>query len=216
MNTCIHQRRRREIRRREYLSLFTTKTTVDPYSGKDQRAAVYIGPWYVLPVQGQGKRRVCVQLLALWAVALIAFLLCGFSNARGSRVFYVLPFYLLLPFPLFYWILGVFRFWRSPVRLTEVDKDEGYDRLRVSTLGAVALCGLHTAGEAVLLALGGAGEALSLEVLYTLGIVLAGLCAWASRRILRPLEPLAEAEESPPQTGGSAAGSAQAPANPAG
>ena len=195
MNTCIFWGRRQEIKRREYLALFEARMTIDPATGKEKRSSEYVVPWYVLSVDEARKGRECLVMLALWAVALAGFIVSGLSNASGSRCFYVLPFFLLLPFPLFYWALGILRLWRSPSRFTEVDKDEGYDRLRVSSLGAAALSGLHTAGEAVFLLLGGARGAPGRELLLMAAVLVLGLCALLTHRAMRPLEPVLQQKD---------------------
>jgi hypothetical protein len=172
--------------------------TIDPATGKEKHSSVYVGPWYVLSVDESRKGRECLVMLALWTVALAGFILGGLSNANGSRCFYVLPFYLLLPFPLFYWALGIVRLWRSPSRFTEVDKDEGYDRIGVSALGAAILAGLHTAGEIVFLLLGGAGDALTRDILSLGAVLLLGLCALCTHRTVKPLEPLLQEKQPGP------------------
>ena len=192
MNTCIFWGRRQEIKRREYLALFEARMTIDPATGKEKRSSEYVGPWYVLSVDEARKGRECLVMLALWAVALAGFIVSGLSNASGSRCFYVLPFFLLLPFPLFYWALGILRLWRSPSRFTEVDKDEGVDRVRVSALSAAILSGLHTAGEIVLLCLGGGADALAREIFSLAGVALTGVLALVALRLVARLEPIPE------------------------
>lgn len=165
------------LRRKEYLSLFETKTHVDPYTGKDKRVAVYIGPWYAFSASKRERRRLSGTSLALWGLSAALMVACGLTNAEGGRTFYTLPFYLFAFFPLFYLGMGLAKVFRCADRFTEVTKDEGVDRVRVSAMGMAALAGLHTVGEIVLMLLGGAGDALWREVWYGAGIALAGVCA---------------------------------------
>lgn len=176
------------LRRKQYVALYRESVSTDPYTGKQKRVNVYVGPWYEMSVDAEQKRRLCALLLVLCALSVAVFAACGFLNTAGSRCFYVLPFYLLLPFPLFYGCYGAVRLARQKPRFTEVDRDEGLDRARTSALGAAILAALHTLGEVVLMCLGGAKVALAREIVCTLGIALAGACALAAFMRLRRLE----------------------------
>lgn len=137
-------------------------------------------------------------MLALWTLALAGFAMSGLSNANGSRCFYVLPFYLFLPFPLFYWMMGIIKLWRSPPRFNEIDKDEGYNRIHESTLGAAILGGLHTVGEAVFMLQGGAGSRLIPELQSLGAVFMLGFCALYTHRVLMPLKPQLQGKQPEP------------------
>ena len=177
--------------------MFKTLVRTDPYTGKDKREAVYIGSYFGFPVEDARRRRVCGWAVALWALALGAMIGCGLINYNGSRCFYVLPFYLFSVFPLFYGGWGALRLARCKARITAVDKDEGYDRLRSSAIGLAILSGLHTIGEIVLMLLGGADGALVREIVCAALMAGTGVCALVTLRLIQPLEPVAEAKDEP-------------------
>ena len=93
---------------------------------------------------------------------------------------------------MFYWGYGAVRLARCKARFTEVDKDEGVDRVRVSALSAAILSGLHTAGEIVLLCLGGGADALAREIFSLAGVALTGVLALVALRLVARLEPIPE------------------------
>lgn len=171
------------MKRKQYRALFDMRVRTDPDTGRDSRVAVYTGPYYQIDFPGGAKR----ALAALWLVCPVLFLAAGLLNTSGSRCFYVLPFYLLLPFPLLYWGMAVFRVLRIPGRATAVDRDEGIERVRRSSGGAAALSALHTAGELVLLVLGGAGERLGAELAGTACILAVGAFGVLTHRVLNAL-----------------------------
>lgn len=64
------------LKRKEYCALFDTRVRTDPYTGRDRRETVYIGPYYTLDVDGapesgpagrwrQSGRRACACLLCV-------------------------------------------------------------------------------------------------------------------------------------------------------
>lgn len=183
------------MRRKEFLALFQTRTTTDPYTGKERKEAVYIGPVYLLRMEASARRRTSAGLLAIWLAAAAVYVLAGLANAAGSRCFYVFPFYAAALFPLFYWGLGVLRVCRLSERMTEVDRDAGPERLHRSALGCAVLAALHTAADIVLLALGGAGESAAAEAIALAGVALMGLGALGSLKCLKPLEDACEKQE---------------------
>lgn len=168
------------MKRKEYFALFETRTVTDPYTGKDKRTAVYIGPKYRASLGGSALKRVNRQLAVLWLLGAAAFAAAGLLNAPSSRCFYVFPFYAAYLFPLFYWGMGVFRMFRLPSPFTRVDKDAGPDRLHRSAIGCVVVAALHTVGDAVFLLLGGANGHMSTELAALCGVALCGLLAAAS------------------------------------
>lgn len=182
------------LRRKEFLALFQTQISVDPYTGKESRKAVYIGPVYRVHMERFEAKRTGRRILAIWIAALTVYVLAGMTNAGSSRCFYVFPFYAAALFPLFYWGMGTLRVVRLKERVTEVDRDAGPERLHRSALGFAAIAGLHTAADVVFLALGGAGERLTAEMTTLLGVALAGVGALGTLKLLKPLEDALEKE----------------------
>lgn len=176
------------VKRKEFLALFQTQTTVDPYTGKESKKAVYIGPVYRISMEEAVVKRTVRKMLVLWLISLAVFILVGTVNAESSRCFYVFPFYAAALFPLLYWGMGALRLLRQKVCFTEVDRDAGLGRLHRSALGFVVIAALHTLADGVFLALGGAGEKPAAEMIALLGVVLSGLGAAGSLRLLGPLE----------------------------
>ncbi len=182
------------MRRKEFLNLFQNQTTVDPYTGKESRKAVYIGPVYRTSIERLAAKRTGRRILVLWIASLAVYVLAGMTNAGSSRCFYVFPFYAAALFPLFYWGMGTLRVIRLKERITEVDRDAGPERLHRSAVGFAIITGLHTAADAVFLALGGAGERMTAEMITLLGVALAGFGALGALKLLKPLEDALEKE----------------------
>lgn len=184
-----------DVRRKEFLALFQTRTATDPYTGKERKEAVYIGPVYRLRMETSARKRASAWLVASWLVAAAAYVLSGLTNAASSRCFYVFPFYAAALFPLFYWGLGVLRVCRLSEHMTEVDRDAGPERLHRSALGCAVLAALHTAANIVFLALGGAGQSAAAEAIALAGVALMGLGALGALRLLKSLEDACEKQE---------------------
>ena len=180
------------MKRKEYCALFDTRVRTDPYTGRDRRETVYVGPYYTLDVDGRARKRAGGALAAIWAACVCVFVVCGLTNANGSRCFYVLPVYLLLRWPLFYMGMAVFRILRMAERFTAVDRDEGIERARRCAGAMAVLCTLHTLGDAVLMILGGGKP--GVEAFYLAGIALMGMGGIAALRLLRRLMPREQKE----------------------
>ncbi|MEG1014264.1 MAG: hypothetical protein RSI33_08455 [Clostridia bacterium] len=175
------------MNRKQHGALFDMLVKTDPYTGKDKRIAVYIGPYYALEGENHDKKRLCAWLITAWALCVLVFAACGLANAQSSRCFYVLPFFMLLPFPLFYLGLAVIRMASMPQRFTAVDKDASIDRAGRCTIGLMIGSALHTLAEVVFLALGGASGKLSTEIGTALGVLAMGICAFGMWRALKAL-----------------------------
>lgn len=188
------------MKRKLYRALYETKTVIDSDTGKDRKQARYIGPYFLME-QGLPVRRKAVCFLALAALVYIAaFLACGFLNTPGSRCFYVLPFWLFMPFPWFYWVLAIHRLYKLSDRITAIDKDESLDSIPRCAYALVILGILYALGDLLFMALGGAGDRLWTEVAGLAMILLGSLAAWLGARCVKQLT----VAELPARGGGSA------------
>lgn len=122
----------------------------------------------------------------------------AFSNNEGSRCFYVLPFYLLMLFPLFYAGMGLVKLYGLKTPFTLIAKDESIDRMQTSAGAMTILSAAHTVGEMILMLTGGVSSNLIREIICTVAIALAGVSAYGLLILTKQLvsyEEKAEPEE---------------------
>ena len=176
------------MKRKLYKELFEVHNVIDPTTGKDRKETRYRGPYYRLLLSTAQKRKWQAAFFYYILLSAGLFLFCGFLNLPGSRCLYVLPFFLLMPFPLFYLGLAVLRFFRLPALLTSIHRAECPDSLLRSCYGLMALSALYAAGDIVFLATGGANDNPGLELIGLFCVILIGAVSYIAARIARGFE----------------------------
>jgi len=176
------------VKRKLYKELYEVHNVIDPTTGKDRKETRYRGPYYRLLLSPAQKMKQQTTLFGYAALSVGLFLICGFINLPGSRCPYVLPFFLLTPFPLFYLCLAVFRLFRLPALLTRIHCEECPTSLLRSCYGLMTLCGLYVVGDIVFLATGGANDNLGLELFGLSCMILICVATGFATRIAHGLE----------------------------
>ncbi len=171
------------MKKQLYRKLFEIRTVTDPVTGKPKREAVYIGPYYRyqgLPATLGRMKTYLVPGAVVFTGVFIGYL---FTDLPSTRYYLTLPFALAQLLPLFYWVLAVVRVLRMPERFTQWQRDAGPLSYIRCAYGLAALGLLFAAGEAVLIATGGAGARWPEEAAWGAGMAAAaGLALWSARR----------------------------------
>lgn len=180
------------MKRGHYRRYYDLRTEVDPSTGKERKRAIYKGTYYRLNLSAQEKRKRALTLILFALLFLGIFLLCGLLNLPSSRCIYVLPFYLFMLFPLFFWLMALCRLFTLPPRFTEPERDQSIGSALRSARGLTVLCGLYVVGAAVFMLMGGASDRLGAELFGALAMLAVGVLAfWAGRVTQRlPVESL--------------------------
>lgn len=174
------------LRRDEWMKLHETVTVTDPKTGRTKKTTRYIGKRYAL--DAQEARRAVVHASAWTALALVAFLLPGLTQAQTGRCAYVLAPYMLCALPLLYLLMALVRLARAGSVLTEIDLADGLRSGKRSAVGLAALGALWTLGCAAFLLTGGAPLSWA-EGAFLVGGAVVALCGVAIRRRLTVLRP---------------------------
>ena len=134
-------------------------------------------------------------MVPAFALCVCAFVGYGFMDLPSTRSFWVLPFYLAMGLPLFFWGRAGWRVRRLPLRFTLVQREASLRAGFRSAVGMAVLCGLFVIGEALLLATGQANGDWPAEAGWACGMAACGLSAAWSARATRALD--GRVEESP-------------------
>lgn len=175
------------MKRVHYRTYYDLRTVVDPYTGKERKRAIYKGTYYRLTLSAREARKRTLTLILSALLFLGIFLLCGLLNLPSSRCIYVLPFYLLMLFPLFFWLMALCRLFALPPRFTEPERDQSIGSALRSTRGLTVLCGLYAVGAAVFMLTGGANGRLGAELFAALALLAVGALAFLAGRMARKL-----------------------------
>ena len=140
----------RIVKERKYKEDWISETRVDEKTGKEKQVPVYRGSWFTAGA-GQNKKDLILRSLLPWCGFLALLLLYFFLNYPGSRILYIfLPAALSL-FPCLYWAMGVWGVFRSPEKMTRVQRETGIGRVLRSSAACMILCCAALTGEIVFL-----------------------------------------------------------------
>ena len=134
----------KERKRKEDYSL---KTEIDS-SGRARQVPVYHGSWYHTPEDKSSallSAALLPWLLLFWLP--MVFYLC--LNVPSTRCMYVLLPAILSLVPGFYWGLGLWSFFRSPMPMTRLQKEKGPDRILKSSLGSMVFSAAALTGDLI-------------------------------------------------------------------
>ncbi|MBQ8535807.1 MAG: hypothetical protein IJ461_00150 [Clostridia bacterium] len=135
---------------RNYRKLFKYEESVDPQTGKTKRKTIYVGDYYTLGLDEQGRKKLSRNMAIMWFPAVAAFIAGGMMNTSSSHCLWVSPFYMLQVVPLVYWLVGWLSCLKMPEKLTELQKRENILSLKNSGLGLGVLGGLAIIGDCIL------------------------------------------------------------------
>lgn len=125
------------MHRREIQKLYRVITVVNPQTGKEERKAEYIGPYYHVSMEGFRLQRISMWL-ALAAVA-VAFVTAGCLPAMAQRQVYVLAPYILCLLPIYFGFLGLWKVSHYKERIDEVQYRDGLVTLHRSGVALALL-----------------------------------------------------------------------------
>ena len=152
------------MRRKELNKLFETEYRVDPATGKEKRAARYVGPWYTLKKK---PRRACALKGGIaWVLGVAAFITAGVIPTWAGLCSYVVPWYILCMLPLFYLALGIVKLMRLKGEFTQMDREESLGYVQTSGLGLAVLGGAWSLTTAIFLLLSRQEMTLPQELIF--------------------------------------------------
>lgn len=125
------------MRRSEIQKLYRITTEVNPQTGKEERKAAYIGPYY--HVSMQDFRLLNISLWLALAAAAVAFIAAGCLPAMAQHQVYVLAPYILCLLPIYFGFLGMWKVSHYKERIDEVQYRDGLVTLRRSGVALALL-----------------------------------------------------------------------------
>jgi hypothetical protein len=178
------------MNRKRYHALFEVYKTTDPRTGKTRQQATYTGPCYHIEELGTNRVQWCARL-APGVIVFLGILSCYLStDLPSTRYFLVLPFALMMLLPFVFWLQAVWRILTLPAKFTQMQHDAAFLACTRNAYALIALCALFAAGEAILLATGGAGERWRAEAAFSGAMLAAGAAAWLTVRQAKKLNKL--------------------------
>ena len=142
------------MKERKYKDDWVNETRLNEKTGRPKVVPVYRGPWFERK-EGAGKNTLLLYaglpLLGV-LILLLLYLRLGFPGVTTLYVF--LPAALAL-FPALYWLLGIWGIFRSPERMTRLQKENGIGRVLRSSAACMILTGCAVIGDIILLLSGG-------------------------------------------------------------
>ena len=127
------------MKERKFADRFTVSRRFDARSGRQTRDVRYTGEYFRFPEGSPSPAaragRVAPWLGLHWACLLVHL---GTAGITGRTLYALMPLLLAL-FPGVYAVMGGFRLWRCPGRMTVLDREKGVGRLARSCAGAMVL-----------------------------------------------------------------------------
>ncbi len=153
--------------------------------GKVKHNVLYKGEYYRYDgtKDALGRMKVWYGLLLIGMTGILVAM--GLLNNPGSRRLEVTLPYVISFLPLVYAWLGWVRVLRAPERMTYVDYDKGYCRLKRSCAGTAVFGGLILLGEVIFWGIGDGEFSLRGEWLFALGGLLLSLLSLFFLRLQR-------------------------------
>lgn len=121
--------------------------------GQRVREYEYVGRFYVLPFDGERKKKTAGVNLLYAAGLTAAAVFAGMLNPDSSRTFWIVYPYLFLYLPLFYAFFGVYAYAQAPVRMQSAQYQNGLMRIRRSFMGVLVLSAANIAADIVYMVL---------------------------------------------------------------
>lgn len=135
------------MRRDEVMKLYRRVEKTDPATGKTVREAVYIGPLYTVP--GRNLAAAVRRSALYWGLALVGGLGAGFVPALSTHTAWVLLPYLAALVTLCVTATSLWTLHKAALPLTEMQRQEGLERLRSWSVAQAVLAGAWFVSEAV-------------------------------------------------------------------
>ena len=116
-------------------------------NGKEIRTPIYRGVWYSLP-KAQ-KQKALQWLIPRAGIVLLLWGLYLGLDFPGTRVLYVFLPLACAIFPLAYWIMGLVSLFRTPEKMSSLQKEKSLGRITHSTAAAMVCTGISLIGDIV-------------------------------------------------------------------
>ena len=171
------------MKERKYKDDYKNELRLDPVTGKEKVVPVYHGSYYETPVVDVIRRQGPYAMLsgALFLALMLVYYIVDFP---GTRVLYVFIPSAFCLFPIFYWIIGGHACWRTPDRMTRLQKENGAGRVLRSSAGCAIFMAITLICELIFLIF---GHAPAREWIGLLIFAAAGADAFLTARAFRDL-----------------------------
>lgn len=134
------------MKERKYKEDYGLKMVIDD-RGREKRETVYRGEWFHLNAQERKKTLLHTGVCAV--VFAVFYLVYLERNSPSTRCMYVFPI-AACALPCFvYWIMGLWGIWRTPEKMTRVQKEKGIGRTLRSAIGCAVFMGMAAIGDIV-------------------------------------------------------------------
>jgi hypothetical protein len=173
---------------KRYRNQYESRVKFDPLTGKETREYRYNGEYYHCLVEKGIAQAAYKWIMCCAALFWIGFISGGFVNAPGTRSIWVLPVFLFSVFPGFYAALAAWKLCRLPEIITEPQKKESIDSVKISAWAIVILSALASAGGMVVLLSGAAFEQQAEEITFLGCSILRLLSGWGLLHFIRNLK----------------------------
>ena|GEM_PF-2143728 len=122
------------MKERKYKDDYRNELRLDPVTGREKVVPVYHGKYFETPVAEVIRRQGPFAMLSgfLFLGLMLAYYLIDFP---GTKVLYVFIPSAFCLFPVFYWIIGGYACWKTPDRMTRLQKENGSGRVLRSSAG---------------------------------------------------------------------------------
>jgi MFS family permease len=161
--------------------------------GRLKKTAVYKGTYFEVVQDERTLKKFKRNSLLLLAITLIGFLLGGFINNQGMRMFYIAIPWAAAFLPLYFLAFGIIRL---PVKKRKFRCDEiglTFDRMKKASIALFILLSMVVVGEIIFL-VGFAKEGLNLEYTYLVSQALTLIAVFIIIRLQDPIEVQASGE----------------------
>lgn len=126
----------------------------------------YTGDYYVLPFDGEQKKKTNLVNIGYAAILILLHIAAGMLNQDSSRTFWIVYPYLFLFLPLGYFFVGAATYCATPSGMQRAQYETGLARMRRSCIGAMALAVMGAVLDAVYIILHHGEIRMGRELLY--------------------------------------------------
>lgn len=141
-------------------------------NGRVTQVTEYIGKYYICQLDEKSLRKFKFYFFALVLCSDTAAISIGFLNNPGSRVIYVALPYVSLFLPMFFSLLGTFKFITAGNKLEQAAYDKTKIRIHRSTVWQIVLSGMALAGDILYIITENDKDLLNEEWAFASGILL--------------------------------------------
>ncbi len=142
----------------------------------------YIGDYYILPLDKEGKKKTNLVNIGFSVVLMLIQVAAGMVNQDSSRTFWIVYPYLFIFLPLAYQFIGAVSYWSDPLKMQKAQYETGLARMRRSCIGAMALTGISAVLDGIYMILHHAEIRMGRELLYLLCHILFLAAAFSYNR----------------------------------